>query len=146
MTPLEFESRYESRWAELEASLRLAPRELDPERFLELYRMCCEHLSLAQARGFPAYVIERLANITARAHQIVYRQSGFGFTRLSRTLMVRFPAMVRAHRNYVWAATLLFMAPAIAIGIATYLRPELVLSVVDGQTASHFEQLSLIHI
>jgi uncharacterized membrane protein SpoIIM required for sporulation len=141
VTPLEFESRYESRWAELEASLRLAPRELDPERFLELYRMCCEHLSLAQARGFPAYVIERLANITARAHQIVYRQSGFGFTRLSRTLMVRFPAMVRAHRNYVWAATLLFMAPAIAIGIATYLRPELVLSVVDGQTASHFEQM-----
>src|SRR5580698_5203859 len=91
MTPLEFESLYESRWAELEASLRRAPRELDPERFLELYRMCCEHLSLAKARGFPAYVIERLANVTAAAHQIVYRQSGFGLARLSRALLVRFP-------------------------------------------------------
>lgn len=141
MTPLEFESLYESRWAELEAGVRRAPRELDPERFLELYRMCCEHLSLAQARGFPAYVIERLANVTAAAHQIVYRQSGFGLARFSRTLLVRFPAMVRAHRNYVWAASLLFMAPAIVIGIATYLRPELVLSVVDGQTAAQFEQM-----
>lgn len=141
MTPLEFESLYESRWAELEAGVRRAPRELDPERFLELYRMCCEHLSLAQARGFPAYVIERLANVTAAAHQIVYRQSGFGLARLSRALLVRFPAMVRAHRNHVWAASLLFMAPAIVIGIATYLRPELVLSVVDGQTAAQFEQM-----
>jgi uncharacterized membrane protein SpoIIM required for sporulation len=141
VTALEFETLYESRWAELEASLRRTPRELDPERFLELYRMCCEHLSLATARGFPAYVIERLANITAAAHQIVYRQSGFGLARLSQALLVRFPAMVRAHRNYVWAAAILFMGPAIVVGIATYVRPELILSVVDGQTAAQFERM-----
>ncbi len=38
--------------------------------------------------------------------------------------------MVRAHRGYMVAAALLVMLPAIALGIATYLRPELVLSVV----------------
>lgn len=141
MTPLEFETLHESRWSELEAFLPRGERDLEPERFLALYRMCCEHLALAQARGFPAHVIERLANITARAHQILYRQSEFGLARVSRALLRRFPAMVRAHRGYVLVAASILMVPAIAIGVATYLRPELILSVVDARTAAQFERM-----
>jgi uncharacterized membrane protein SpoIIM required for sporulation len=144
VTPLEFETMNEPHWAALEACLRRAdrtPRDLDPDRFLQLYRMCCEHLALAQARDFPAYVIERLANATARAHQIIYRQTSFGLARISRTLQYQFPAMVRANLAYVWVAALLFLLPAITVAIATYLRPELILSVVDGGTASQFERM-----
>jgi uncharacterized membrane protein SpoIIM required for sporulation len=144
VTPLEFETVNEPHWAELEACLGRAgraPRDLDPDRFLKLYRMCCEHLALATARDFPAYVIERLANVTARAHQIIYRQSSFGLARMSRTLQYQFPAMVRANLAYVWAATLIFMVPAITVAIATYLRPELILSVVDSATAAQFEHM-----
>jgi len=95
-TALEFESANEVRWSELEDLVRLAERRLEPGRFLFLYRTCCEHLAMARSRGFPAPVVARLAAVTARAHQIVYRQTDLGFARIARTLMRVFPAMVRA--------------------------------------------------
>ncbi len=141
MTPLEFESAQASRWGELEKLLARDEKELDPERFLGLYRLCCEHLALAQARGFPAHVIERLSIVTARAHQIVYRRSEFGFAGLLRILTVAFPQAVRADRRYVLLAAALLMLPALAVGVATYFNPDLVLSVVDSRTAAQFERM-----
>jgi uncharacterized membrane protein SpoIIM required for sporulation len=141
MTPLEFESSNAARWGELEKLLECKERELDPERFLTLYRMCCEHLALAQARGFPPHVIERLSIVTGRAHQIVYRQSELGGAQVLRALTVTFPRKVRAHLPYMLAAAMLLFVPAVMLGIATYVRPELVLSVVDHRTAAEFEHM-----
>jgi uncharacterized membrane protein SpoIIM required for sporulation len=141
MTPLDFEAANQSGWSELEGLLARSERDLAPERFLSLYRQTCEHLALAQARGFPEHVVERLARLTARAHQIIYRQSDFGLQRLAATLLRRFPAMVRKHRGYVaWAAILLF-APTVALGVATWLQPDLILSLVDPGTAQQYEDM-----
>ena len=82
MTALEFETSNEPHWRELETAVKLPVPQLNTERFLHLYRTCCEHLALAQARGFPAAIVERLSVVTARAHQIVYRQSDFGLARI----------------------------------------------------------------
>jgi len=141
MTPLEFETAQAARWSELEKLLTRDEKALDPERFLDLYRMCCEHLALAQARGFPANVIERLSIVTARAHQIVYRRSEFGLARVLRILTMTFPQTVRANLSYVLIAAVLLILPAIAIGVATYFHPDLILSVVDSNTAAQFEQM-----
>jgi uncharacterized membrane protein SpoIIM required for sporulation len=141
MTPLEFEASHEPRWKELEQAVERPDKQQDPERFLILYRTCCEHLSLAQARGFPAHLVERLSVVTARAHQIVYRQGDFGLARISRALLHEFPAMVHAHRGYVAVAALILLVPAIALGVATYHRPELILSLVDSATAAEFERM-----
>jgi len=141
MTALEFQTAHEPLWAELEQAIRLPERKLDPQRFLALYRTCCEHLALAEARGFPSALVERLSIVTARAHQIVYRQSDFGIARIARVLLNRFPAMVRAHRGYVAVSALLALGPAIALGIAVYHKPDLILSIVDGSTAARFEKM-----
>jgi uncharacterized membrane protein SpoIIM required for sporulation len=141
MTALEFETSNAALWRELEQALTLSEQKINPERFLLLYRMCCEHLALARARGFPAPVVERLSIVTARAHQIVYRQSDFGFARISRVLLQGFPAMVRANRGYVAVAASLLLIPAIALGVAVYHRPELILSLVDSGTVSRFEHM-----
>jgi uncharacterized membrane protein SpoIIM required for sporulation len=141
MTALEFQTAHEASWAELEQAIGLPERKLDPQRFLALYRTCCEHLALAEARGFPSAIIERLSIVTARAHQIVYRQSDFGIARIARVLLNRFPAMVRAHRGYVALSALLALGPAIALGLAVYHQPDLILSIVDGGTAARFEKM-----
>jgi uncharacterized membrane protein SpoIIM required for sporulation len=141
VTALEFETAHEALWKELEEATRLPPRKIRSERFLLLYRTACEHFALAQARGFPAPIVERLGVVTARAHQLVYRQSDFGWGRISRTLLSDFPAKVRAHRGYVAVAALLLMVPAIALGVAVYHRPELVLSLVDSRTAAEFKRM-----
>lgn len=141
MTALEFETMNDGLWKELEEAVGLAERQIDPDRFLRLYRTCCEHLALAEARGFPPAIVERLSIVTARAHQIAYRQSDFGIARIARVLLNRFPAMVRAHRGYVALSALLLMGPALALGVAVYHRPDLILSLVDGETAAKFERM-----
>ncbi len=141
MTPRDFEAANQTQWNELESLVQRPERELDPERFLGLYRLCCEHLSLAQSRGFPLQLIERLSAITSRAHQIAYRQSDPGLKRVMRALCDDFPLMVRKHWPYVGLAVALFALPTIALGIAVYLRPELILSVVDRRTAAEFQQM-----
>jgi uncharacterized membrane protein SpoIIM required for sporulation len=141
MTALEFEQANERYWSELEQAVTLPERQQNAKRFLMLYRSCCEHLALAQARDFPAPLIERLARITARAHQIVYRQTDLGFARITRVLTRQFPAVVRANRHYVLFSALLLLIPTLALGIAIYRHPDLVLSLVDSRTAAEFESM-----
>ena len=138
MTALDFQTSNETQWSELEQAVNCKEKTLDPERFLFLYRAACEHLALAEARGFPAPLVSRLAAVTARAHQIVYRQTDLGLGRIAHTLMHTFPAMVRAHRWYVLVAALLVIAPAIALGYAVAHRPDLILSLVDSTTVETF--------
>ncbi len=141
MTPFDFQAANQASWNELEGELGREQRHLDPDRFMALYRLSCEHLALARSRGFPLHVIERLSSITSRAHQIIYRQSDAGLARVARVLLEDFPAMVRRLRVYVVIAAALLMIPTIAIGIATYLNPDLILSIVDRSTAVQFEQM-----
>ena len=141
MTALEFERSNEAQWSELEQAVSRADRALDPERFLSLYRAACEHLAMAEARGFPTPLLARLSAVTARAHQIVYRQTGFGLGRIARTLTHAFPAAVRAHRWYVMAAALLVISPALALGYAVAHQPDLILSLMDSSTVASFERM-----
>jgi uncharacterized membrane protein SpoIIM required for sporulation len=141
MTPFDFQTANQASWNELESELGHEQRRLDPDRFLALYRLCCEHLALARARSFPLHVIERLASITSRAHQIIYRQSDAGFARVARALLNDFPAGVRRLWVYIAIAAALLMIPTLALGIATYLHPDLILSIVDRNTAAAFEQM-----
>jgi uncharacterized membrane protein SpoIIM required for sporulation len=138
MTARDFEHAYQAQWGELEQAVSRGDKALDPERFLFLYRTTCEHLALAEARGFPAPLVSRLSSVTARAHQIVYRQTDLGFGRIARTLMHTFPAEVRAHRWYVLVAALLVVVPAAALGYAVAHRPDLILSIVDSATVEQF--------
>ena len=141
MTPFDFQAANQASWNELESELEREQHRLDPDKFLALYRLCCEHLALARSRSFPLHVIERLASITSRAHQIIYRQSDAGLARVAQALLAEFPATVRSHRAYVAIAAALLMIPTIAIAIATYRNPDLILSIVDRQTAAQFEQM-----
>jgi uncharacterized membrane protein SpoIIM required for sporulation len=141
VTPLEFEESNQASWSEFEILLSKTDQGLDAERFLRLYRTCCEQLAMAQARGFPAHVIERLSVMTALGHQIIYRQSDFGLLRLRKVLLEEFPQRVRMHRRYVLIAAAIFLVPTVALGFATYVHPDLILSVVDAQTAEAFQHM-----
>jgi uncharacterized membrane protein SpoIIM required for sporulation len=151
MTPLQFEHMYQDGWAELEGQLNLVlgrsavkdakKRPVDGERLAELYRRACEHLALARARAYPAYIQDRLDRLTAEAHQVIYQHRGLGASRITQFFAVDFPRAVRAHAVYVWIATAVFVLPTIIIGLLVYSRPELILSVVDASTASNYEQM-----
>ncbi len=153
MTPLRFEQIYQDEWAELEVLLDAAfarrpgtfgltlRTPISGARIAALYRRACEHLALARARSYPAYMIDRLERITAGAHQLIYQRREFGFARVSQMLMHDFPSAVRKHRAYVAAAAATFLLPTIIIACLVYWRPELILSVVSSDTAASFENM-----
>ncbi|MBC8027607.1 MAG: stage II sporulation protein M [Steroidobacteraceae bacterium] len=150
MTPLHFETLYQPEWAELEAQLRviLAGRALkddagaiDGERVASLYRRACEHLALARARAYPRYLLDRLEKLTADAHQVIYQHREYGFARIRRAALYDFPRAVRAHASYVWVSTALSVIPMLLVGWVVYQNPDLILSVVDFETAADFEEM-----
>jgi uncharacterized membrane protein SpoIIM required for sporulation len=151
MTPLRFEQMYQDEWAELEALLdrelghASGPSALSPSasgaRIAALYRRACEHLELARARCYPAYIVDRLERMTANGHQLIYQRREFGLTRVRELATVDFPLAVRKHRPYVAVAAATFMLPAVVIALLVYCRPELILSVVSSDTAASFESM-----
>lgn len=147
MTPLQFERLYEKDWAALEAALdrpASAPvgvTALSGAKLTAAYRRTCGHLAIARARAYPAHLVDRLERITDRCHQLIYRQRELGVAWLARIITRDFPVAVRAHGRYVAAATALFFVPAFVIGPLVYLRPELILSVVDPATAAEFQEM-----
>src|SRR5690242_2840898 len=91
MTPLRFEELYQGEWNELERFLdgqagrvrvTVDDSRVSAARAAALYRRACEHLALARARSYPAYVVTRLERLTAEAHQRIYHHRELGFARL----------------------------------------------------------------
>jgi uncharacterized membrane protein SpoIIM required for sporulation len=151
MTPLHFEQMYQDEWAELEVSVAhvigrqvdqsAAPAPVSGARVASLYRRTCEHLALARARSYPAYMVDRLERVTADAHQLIYQRREFGFAGVREMLAVDFPSAVRLHGMYVAVAGAMFLLPAVVMGVLVYWRPELILSVISSEMASSFETM-----
>jgi uncharacterized membrane protein SpoIIM required for sporulation len=146
MTPLQFENLYSADWQELENLLAQVrggtkAKQIQGERVAALYRRTCEHLALSRARAYPAYLIDRLEHLTSEAHQAIYRQRDFGLRRLRALAAVEFPRAVRNHAVYVWIATAVFVLPTLVLGVLVYLRPELILSVLDASNVAEFEYM-----
>ena len=151
MTPLRFEQLHEAEWVELEAALGCintqtllnsrASELVSGARVAALYRTTCEHLALARARAYPAHILDRLEQLTAEAHQLIYYQPDVGWGRLRQLVAADFPAAVRAHGRYVRVAAALFVVPSVVLAVLVYWRPELILSVVSAETAASFEDM-----
>src|SRR5580698_2931459 len=151
MTPLQFEQSHEQEWhelqtllAQLQRSVRARTADGRPiagERIAALYRRACEQLALARARAYPTYLTDRLEQLTADAHQLIYQHPEVGLSRLKRMIACDFPRAVRAHSTYVWIALAVFGIPTVALGFLVYFRPELILSVVDPATVAAFEDM-----
>jgi uncharacterized membrane protein SpoIIM required for sporulation len=152
MTPLQFESQYAERWDELETVLdrldgakdkkaRGARQRIDAARVAALYRSACEQLALARSREYPAYLVDRLEQLTQRAHQRVYHRSVPATGRLSRLLLVGIPQAVRAHRWYVWVATIAFVLPLVGTAIGAALEPGFALMLHDAHELRDYERM-----
>lgn len=149
VTPLQFETLYQSEWQELETLLQrffgarrkhqLVARQ--GERLATLYRRACEQLALARARSYPTYMLDRLERLTGDAHQAIYERRDFGIATVTRLVSVEFPATVHGHAPYVLFAAALLVLPMLIVGLLVYFRPDLILAVVSTHTAESFEQM-----
>ncbi len=151
MTPLQFEKRHAADWVMLETQVRLRQQRrrrqkdaplLPAAQFAALYRRVCEQLSLARERAYPAYLVDRLQVVASDAHQLVYQQgSSTTWQALREFLQHGFPAAVYRHRHHAALSALLFFVPLLVIGLLMYLRPDLILTMMDAGAAQEMESM-----
>ncbi len=145
MSPLQFEQRHAADWQRLSEQLDALEKGeragIDAAMLLRRYRQACEHLALVQARAWPLHLAERLGALTQRAHRQIYREPPASLARLVRLVREQFPRRLRAHPRMLLLATLAFMLPLVALGVATWLDPAFALTVMDARQLSQFDHM-----
>jgi uncharacterized membrane protein SpoIIM required for sporulation len=82
--------------AQLSARRWRRPSAAEVLRLGELYRATCTDLMLAEDHDLPAETVANLHSLVRRAHNLVYRASGFDFRDLGRALFQTAPRRLRS--------------------------------------------------
>jgi uncharacterized membrane protein SpoIIM required for sporulation len=124
---------YQSRkddWEALSHLLNLSQKnmrglsEMQVRDISRLYRAATSDLALAK-RDFPRNEVTVYLNqLVARAHAVVYASEPLALKRLWRFAITGFPRLFRETWVFTFIAAMFFLAPAVASGIDTYLRPQ----------------------
>jgi uncharacterized membrane protein SpoIIM required for sporulation len=140
-----FEQRHRANWQALSTQLDALERgQVDAaacKSFAADYRQLCQHLALAQARGYSNHLIDELEHLALRGHQQFYRHRSPLGAQLIGFLLVGFPRLVRAEWRHVLAASLLFFGSLLGMGVLVYTVPELVYSLVSPDQVANMEQM-----
>jgi len=141
-TPMHIDEFYQSRKGDWESlSHLLDESQRDFKRLNEgqvrdisrLYRAATSDLALAK-RDFPRNEITVYLNqLVARAHAAVYRSEPLALKRLWWFATTGFPRLFRETWVFTFIAALFFILPALASGIATFIRPELATSLLPPE-------------
>ena len=140
-----FENRHQSDWeafaGQLDALERGKAEAQACTRFAADYRQLCQHLALAQARGYSSHLIDQLQQLAMRGHQQFYRHRSHLGAQIIRFLFGGFPRLVRSEWRSVCVASLLFFGSLGLMGLLTYLYPELIYSLVSPDQVSNMEHM-----
>jgi uncharacterized membrane protein SpoIIM required for sporulation len=140
-----FESRHQAEWqafARLLEALERGKADSQHSRgFAAAYRRQCQHLALAQARGYSSRLVEQLQQLAMRGHQQFYRHRSPLGAQLLGFLLGGFPRLVREEWRCVLSASLLFFGSLLGMGVLVYLFPDLVYSLVDPEQVSSMERM-----
>ncbi len=124
-------------WRELDTLLvQLANRrKLSAEEVLrlgELYRSTCTDLMLAEHHDLPRETVAHLQALVARAHNLVYRASGFQFRDLGRALFYSAPQRLR-HDPALRLAALVFWGVFLFSAALSAGRPDFARRILSAQ-------------
>src|SRR3989475_1676869 len=149
MTVDRFVEDRRARWARLgtltlEANGRV--ERLAPDDVLELgrlYRGASSDLAVAR-RDFPLdAATERLNDLVAAAHALVYSESPTSGRRLRRLLWRELPASVRANSRFTAISFLVFAVPLVATFAIGLLSPEIAATALPAETRQHLAERRL---
>lgn len=148
-----FQRQHQPEWEALTQWLktRSRPRHRDRQRdsegmpsdveFPALYRRVCQHLALAERRGYSALLIEQLQDLVHRGHLVLYRPPPPRLHRVVSFFTADFPRLVRSQWRAMSIAAVLFFVPFfLMIGLLQW-RPELAHSLFGVEQLAQFESM-----
>lgn len=138
-----FESRHQPQWQAFAEHLKqLEQGKAKPGDVADLphqYRRLCQHLALAQERGYSSYLVDPLQQLALRGHQQLYRHRSQLAANVLGFVLADFPRLVREQWRFVLIASLLFFGSLIGIALLVYLFPDLIYSIVSPQQVAEMQ-------
>ncbi len=145
MKQSQFESQHQGQWLAFEHLLVLLEngrsRAEASETFAQDYRRLCQHLALAQQRGYSSHLVDSLQQLAMRGHQQLYRRRHAVGASILAFALGGFPRLVRQQWRFVALACLLFFGSLVVTGLLVYSFPDLVYSVMDPQQVAQMESM-----
>lgn len=139
-----FETRHKAEWERFTLALERLEHGKDTSQvaaFPKAYRRLCQHLALAQERGYSSFLIDSLQQLVLRGHQQLYRhRSRFGANLLG-FILADFPRLVRAEWPFVLAAGLVFFGSLIGFALLVYAFPELVYNLIPAEQVRDMQSM-----
>jgi uncharacterized membrane protein SpoIIM required for sporulation len=136
-------------WSRLAALVREARgrvERLDADEVLELgrlYRAATSDLALARRDFARDVATERLNDLVAAAHALVYSEAPTSGRRLRAFMLRELPATVRANSPYTLVAVLIFLVPALVTYVLGLVMPEIAASALPQETRDHLAERQL---
>ena len=138
-----FESHHQPQWQAFADQLKQLEqgrvKASDVADFPHQYRRLCQHLALAQARGYSSYLVDPLQQLALRGHQQLYRHRSQLAANVLGFILADFPRLVRQQWQFVLIASLLFFGSLVGIGLLVYLFPDLIYSIVSPQQVAEMQ-------
>ena len=138
-----FESRHQHQWQTFAEQLKQLEqgkaKAADVADFPHQYRRLCQHLALAQQRGYSSYLVDTLQQLALRGHQQLYRHRSQLTANILAFLLADFPRLVREQWRFVLIAGLLFFGSLVGIALLVYLFPDLVYSIISPQQVAEMQ-------
>lgn len=140
-----FESRHQQEWQTFAEQLKqleqVKAKAADVADFPHQYRRLCQHLALAQERGYSSYLIDPLQQLALRGHSQLYRHRSQLAANVLAFLLADFPRLVREQWRFVLIAGLLFFGSLLGIALLVYLFPDLIYSIVSPQQVAEMQNM-----
>jgi uncharacterized membrane protein SpoIIM required for sporulation len=138
-----FESRHQPQWQAFAEQLKQLEqgqaKSSDVADFPHQYRRLCQHLALAQERGYSSYLVDPLQQLALRGHQQLYRHRSQLAANILSFVLADFPRLVREQWRFVLAASLLFFGCLAGIALLVLLFPDLIYSIVSPQQVAEMQ-------
>ena len=143
MKQTEFESLHRPFWHEFELTIEAfhqgEMRQLAD--FPQNYRKLCQHMAIANSRGYAASIIRYLNTLVKQGYQILYgNQVGRGHAFIN-FIFVDFQATLIANLRYVLIAALLFLVPLIGVTLMCFFNDEFIYSLMAPEQVRMFESM-----
>lgn len=140
-----FEQRHSTEWQNFEAQLNgLEKGQVDDRTygsFAADYRRLCQHLALAETRGYSTHLIDRLQHLARRGHQQLYRHRSHPGAQIIRFVLSGFPQLVRHEWRCVLAGALLFFGTLLGMGLLCWLFPDMIYSLIAPEQVRAMERM-----
>ncbi|WP_411378602.1 stage II sporulation protein M [Pseudomonas sp. MPB26] len=138
-----FESRHQPQWQVFAEHLKQLEqgqaKASDITDFPHQYRRLCQHLALAQERGYSSYLVDPLQQLALCGHQQLYRHRSQLAANVLGFVLADFPRLVREQWRFVLVASLLFFGSLVGIALLVYLFPDLIYAIVSPQQVAEMQ-------